>query len=111
MTYSIAPFALACLLLGTGCTDAPTAPMPDDLKASAGTPIVVMTRNMYVGADVDALIAALEGQGSIDPPTALAIALQTLAITDFPTRVAAMADEIVRHRPAAVSRDPSRSQP
>jgi len=105
MTYSIAPFALACLLFGSGCTDAPTGPtvpMPDDLKAGVGTPIVVMSRNMYVGADVDALIAALEGQGSFDPGTAMAIALQTLAVTDFPTRVAAMAEEIARIRPVAV---------
>jgi hypothetical protein len=62
-----------------------------------------MTQNLYVGADVDAVLLAL---GTPDPeddfPTLLG-AIETLQRTDFPSRAAALAAEIEQARPHAVS--------
>jgi endonuclease/exonuclease/phosphatase family metal-dependent hydrolase len=98
--------ALLATLLAA-CTDTLTAPSEVGLAARpegplAG-PIVVMTRNMYVGADVDRVIAALAGVSPEDPANALAAAINELYITDLPTRVNALADEIARNRPTAVA--------
>ena len=64
--------------------------------------ITVMTRNMYVGADVDAVIAALVTPDPADDQAALVAAIGTLQETDFPARAAAMAREIERARPHVV---------
>jgi endonuclease/exonuclease/phosphatase family metal-dependent hydrolase len=93
--------ALAAL---AACSDkSPLAPQPDISFNSAGhgeRSVSVMTRNMYIGADVDAVMLALAGGG--DPAAALMDALQTLQHTDFATRVEAIADEIARNRPDVV---------
>lgn len=61
--------------------------------------VSVMTRNLYIGADVDAVMAVLgtEAQGP-----ALAAALLTLQHTDFATRIRAIAREIAKNRPDVV---------
>ena len=61
-----------------------------------------MTRNLYVGADVDAVIAALASPDPADDIPALLAAVATLRETDFPARASAVADEIARFRPHAV---------
>jgi endonuclease/exonuclease/phosphatase family metal-dependent hydrolase len=61
-----------------------------------------MSRNMYVGADVDAVIAALATPDENDDILALVDAIQTFVMTDFPTRAAAMAREIARSGAQAV---------
>jgi endonuclease/exonuclease/phosphatase family metal-dependent hydrolase len=96
--------------LAAACSDEPGAgnpfgpgsePMPEALHG--GLPdLTVMTRNMYVGADVDAVIAALVSSDPADDQVALAEAIATLRETDFPARAAAMADEIARTRPHVV---------
>jgi endonuclease/exonuclease/phosphatase family metal-dependent hydrolase len=96
--------ALAGLALAVACTD--QAPLPTDPSVAAGagpaaTPVTVMTQNMYVGTDVDAVIRALLGGG--DPTLALLQAVNTLLANDLDTRLAAMADNIARHRPQVVA--------
>ncbi len=98
---------LSALLVA--CTpDSPTEPvinLDDPLAESHGWDhrgIGVMTQNIYVGADVDAVLAAL-GTGDINLiQQVLAAQMQVLAETDFPTRAAAIADEIARRRPHVV---------
>jgi hypothetical protein len=90
------------LMIGLGivaCTDDPNGiheNTEDTLTVS------VMTRNAYVGADVDAVIAAL---GTADPNDDLAVlteAIATLGATDFPARAQAFADEIATAAPHVV---------
>jgi len=92
---------LILLLAGTGfaagCGDSAG---PDDQGDAAA--LVVMTRNLYVGTDVDAVILALRTEDPADDFPALIEAIETLQRTDFPARAAAIADEIARVRPHAV---------
>lgn len=63
-----------------------------------GGVVSIMTRNMYVGTDVDAIMAA-EPQ---DVPAAVAQAWALLQQTDFAGRMKALAREISRARPHLV---------
>ena len=65
--------------------------------------ITVMTRNMYIGADVDAAMAALATPDPSDDLPAMITAIETLQRTDFAARVQAMAGEIARNRPQVVA--------
>jgi endonuclease/exonuclease/phosphatase family metal-dependent hydrolase len=58
--------------------------------------ITVMTRNIYVGTDVDVVLAA---QSPEQVPVLVAQAFQTLLATNFHERAEALADEIKRNRP------------
>lgn len=95
------PFALAC-------SDTPvTAPEGGSaavggIRGAGADRLVLMTQNMYVGTDVDALIVALATPETEDDLPALLTALDILARTDFPSRSAAIVDAIARHRPHAV---------
>lgn len=64
--------------------------------------IKVMTRNVYVGADVDSVILALASEDPTDDLPALPYAIGMLQQTDFPARAAAIANEIAKTRPHAV---------
>jgi Endonuclease/Exonuclease/phosphatase family len=64
--------------------------------------LVVMSQNMYVGADVDAVIGALASPDPNDDLPTLITQIGILQETDFPTRAAAFADAIARHRPHVV---------
>jgi hypothetical protein len=64
--------------------------------------LAVMTRNMYLGADVDAVISALASPDPGDDQAALVAAIATLQQTDFPARAAAIASEIARTRPHVI---------
>jgi len=66
----------------------------------AVTRITVMTRNLYIGADVDQVITALVSGG--DVLAALEGAVETVLATSYPARAEAMADEIARTRPQFV---------
>lgn len=59
----------------------------------------VMTRNVYVGADVDAVLAA---QDPTQIPVLVAQAFQQLLSTNFPERARALAREIQRAKPHLV---------
>ena len=106
----------SCILLFAGvaacaaaCTNDPTGVAPRgralarelDPAGSAAT-VGVMTQNMYVGADLDVVIAALASPDPNDDVPALLGAIQTLGRTDFPARANAIADNIARSRPHVV---------
>jgi endonuclease/exonuclease/phosphatase family metal-dependent hydrolase len=100
MTRSVSPF-LALGVLLAACSDATSPPAfnsttPDPLAVS------VMARNAYVGADLDAVIAALGTPDDTDDFPALLDAIETLGLTDFPARARALAAEIARTRPHVV---------
>jgi len=96
---------LAALVLIHACSEGSpglTGSAQPSFAASsrAARSITVMSRNMYIGADVDPVLQALVGGG--DVLGALQGALGQLARTDFASRVGALADEIARARPHAV---------
>jgi endonuclease/exonuclease/phosphatase family metal-dependent hydrolase len=109
----IRPILMAVALsLAAACSDespdgiaSPLAPETEPASdALHGPPpdITVMSRNMYVGADVDAVIGALVTPDPADDQAALLAAISTLQETDFPARAAAIAGEIDRARPHVV---------
>ncbi|UCD24687.1 MAG: endonuclease/exonuclease/phosphatase family protein [Gemmatimonadota bacterium] len=68
-----------------------------------GRPIKVMTRNLYVGADVDPIVEAAAMGASLEEIAGLVdVAFQTLMITNYPERAGAFADEIKSSRPHLV---------
>lgn len=98
---------LPVVAMALACSDsAPTG--PDAARgALVGTSrgadrVTVMTQNMYVGTDADALIVALASPSPDDDLPALFTALAILEQTDFASRAAALADVIERERPHAV---------
>lgn len=64
--------------------------------------ISVMTRNVYIGFNADAAVAALATRDPAVFLPALQQAIATLGRTDFSVRAALIADEIARTRPHAV---------
>lgn len=100
MKGTVIPTLLAGILLAA-CSDSTS---PPEFKATSPDPLAVsvMTRNAYVGADVDAVIAALGTEDQDDDFAALMLAIGTLGATDFPTRAQAFADEIAEARPHVV---------
>ena len=96
---------LALLTLALACADQNPLDLPAEPADAAGAGaqrVAVLTRNLYVGADVDAVIAALASPSPDDDIAALTTAIGTLQRTDFPTRARAIAGEIARARPHAV---------
>jgi hypothetical protein len=95
------PFALLAAVLLAACSEPASAP---DLRADNGvaTAFSVMTRNTYIGADADAVIAALADADPGNDAEALGAAIGTLMATDYETRMSAFADEIAKARPHVV---------
>src|SRR5687768_11191485 len=94
------------LLLATACSDTtappPSTPAKGAVAGQGAARVVLMPQNLFVGAAVDAVLLAL---GTSDPEAdlpALLTAIQQLARTHFPTRAAALAEQIGRYRPHAV---------
>ena len=103
--------AVLAVLLGQACADgSPTGPALSDGagfdlragQADGATGLTVMTQNLYVGADVDAVITALATPDPNDDIPALLDAVATIERTDFPARADAIADEIGRTHPVVV---------
>lgn len=98
----------AMAILAMACSDETSDPEgvlgPGGVGTEAHAPsgVVVLTRNLYVGTDVDAVIGALQTPDPADDIPTLVAAIQTLGRTDFPSRAAAMAGEIARARPHVV---------
>jgi endonuclease/exonuclease/phosphatase family metal-dependent hydrolase len=61
--------------------------------------ITVVSRNVYIGADVDAVIRALFSEDPGDDLPALFTAIETLEKTSFGVRARALAAELARTRP------------
>ena len=97
---------LACLaVLIAACEDQalPTDPLqPGFNPGASAAAFSVMSRNIYVGADLDAVIAALLSPDPTDDGPALAATIATLQATDFGARAVALAREVAQHRPMAI---------
>src|SRR4051812_20799034 len=100
---------LVLLLSGValGCSDSALQPSESETNLSSdgrasNRELRVLTRNLYVGTDVDAVIAALRSDDPGDDFAALMASIETLRRTDFPARAAAIADEIAKAKPHAV---------
>ena len=107
MHARLSPLAVASLVAIAACADLPSAPGAPAAQAHArgangARRIGVMTRNLYVGADVDAVIGALVSSDPSDDLPALQAAIGTLQRTDFPARAAAIANEFATQRPAVI---------
>jgi hypothetical protein len=90
----------ACVALAAACADGPANPPMNDARVFGhGSGITVMTRNVYVGADVDIVIGAEDPN---DIPVLVAQAYQELWATNFPLRAELLADEIASTRPHVV---------
>ncbi|UCD25304.1 MAG: endonuclease/exonuclease/phosphatase family protein [Gemmatimonadota bacterium] len=96
---------LASALTFASCDSDSTTGLEDSLLAKrAGPPgnshyITVMTRNLYIGADVDPIIAAAAmGQTHLIPGL-VDEAFQTMLFTNYPERSGAIADEILAADP------------
>ena len=62
----------------------------------SGQQLTVMTRNIYVGADVDVILGA---ENPEDIPLLVTQAFQTMMATNFPERAVALAGEVFESRP------------
>lgn len=96
--------ALAMLACGTGGALVPVTPAgpPEvslDKKADTDRDLVVYSQNVYVGTDVDAVLASPSDQLQ----TRLFTALGTFLATDWPERAKAMAAEIRRTSPDVIA--------
>lgn len=98
----------ATAILALACSDQSSdlegvlGPGTEGGEAHAPSGVTVMSRNLYVGTDVDAVIGSLQTPDPADDLPTLIAAIQTLGRTDFPSRAAAIADEIARARPHVV---------
>lgn len=64
--------------------------------------IKVMTRNLYLGADIFSVVAAGQNPDPLAVPVAVAEVFQTVQQTNFPERAQAIADEVQRYRPHVI---------
>jgi endonuclease/exonuclease/phosphatase family metal-dependent hydrolase len=92
---------LGCMTDSTGLDEA-LEPAPGIQLGSERSSLTVMTRNLYIGANVDAVIAALASSDPSDDFPALRAAIAVIGETDFPSRAKALADEIARARPHVI---------
>ncbi|HEV8357636.1 MAG TPA: endonuclease/exonuclease/phosphatase family protein [Gemmatimonadales bacterium] len=91
--------ALAC----SGAeTLAPSDPAVSSRSANGARSITVMSRNIYIGANVDAVILALISPDPNDDLPALLGNIAVLQQTAYPVRAQALAAEIERARPHIV---------
>jgi hypothetical protein len=103
MTSRFVSIGAALLLLGCAADEAnapTTAGSSSNAKGDEAERLVVMAQNFYVGADVDAILAALLGGG--DLAAVLTEQVQVLQNTDFHRRAGALADILTKDRPHAV---------
>src|SRR5205809_5060407 len=104
MPFRIRYSLLPVLAIAIACTkDTPLAPMPSASLTDAGAgSITAMTRNLYIGADVHAVIHAPLAPEPSDDFNALLQAITVVGQTACPLRAEALADEIARSRPQVV---------
>jgi endonuclease/exonuclease/phosphatase family metal-dependent hydrolase len=95
--------SLTAVVLAAACSDNPTGPsdltMIDQTADLSAMSLTVMTRNMYVGTDVDRVV---EVQDPSQIPFVVGDLWQLLLSNDYSARAAAMAKEIAASRPHVV---------
>lgn len=98
--------ALTLITAACDATDYSDIGTPDDgggmVRGNGAGQASFISRNLYVGTDVDAVIRALASSDPTDDLPALMAALNEAAATDWPARARAIAAEIERERPHAV---------
>jgi len=99
--------SIGAALLVLGCAadeaNAPTTALsPSNARGGGADRLVVMTQNFYVGANVDAILAALATGDQQLVLTVLLQQVQVLKQTDVATRAGALADAIAKTRPHVV---------
>ena len=93
--------------LTTACApDELSAPPAANIGATADAASIArlgfMSRNLYIGTDLDIVVQALASPSTTDNLPALLDAIGDLQATAWPVRVNAIADEIARERPHVV---------
>ena len=81
---------------------APKAPPGAAHSADPSRTVTVMTRNLYLGASLDGIIDALTAGNPAQVVAAATATWRTVQASDPAERMAAVADEIVAAKPAAV---------
>ena len=97
-------------LLAACSQDTPTAPAssdatanrPEASQAGGAERVVVLNQNVYPGANVDAVIAALANNDPTDDLPALFAALEELRVNEAQARAAGIVDQIARYQPDVV---------
>ncbi|WP_197473747.1 hypothetical protein, partial [Oleiphilus sp. HI0066] len=64
--------------------------------------IKVLSRNVYLGADIFPVLAAAQDPDPLAVPLAVTEVFQTAQATNFPERAGALADEIVSRKPHVI---------
>ncbi len=105
---------VAVVLLASGAAFSQSAPAGDSNSSSVSqglcqgmprTPapdLPVMTRNLYLGADLDPVVAAARSGNPNAVVAAVSDAWTTIVRTDFPARAKALAKEIEQSHPMLV---------
>jgi hypothetical protein len=97
MAKKIWLFPVLLVFLCTGWQVGAQTELPEKMSAAGfGDYVSVMTRNIYIGADVDIVLAA---QDVSEVPILAAEAFAQMQSTFFPERAEALADEIAETRP------------
>lgn len=99
----LASIGVALLLMGCAAEEAnapPAAHAQSNASGNAADRLVVMTQNMYIGADIDAVLAAILSGG--DVAAVLTEQVQVFQNTEFARRAEALADVLQKKRPHAV---------
>lgn len=98
---------LLVTVASVACADrSPLEPLPDAAalhRGGAAHAVSVFNQNLYIGADVDAVITALASPDPTDDLPALVTAINQLVATDFPSRAGKLADAIARERPEVLA--------
>jgi endonuclease/exonuclease/phosphatase family metal-dependent hydrolase len=95
---------LACAALAASCADSPTAieslrPEAAVVSSPRSVPITVMSRNLYLGAELSPLFTLAD---PMQLPFVVATLWGDVLANDFPTRATAMAGEIVAQEPQLI---------
>jgi len=96
------PMMVAAVLLLGACHDEGLSSPTLGVNGAAQGHLKVLSWNVYVGTDVDAVIEALADGFQPEDMLVLQAQIQTLVMTDFPSRAGAMVDEIAARRPHVV---------
>lgn len=91
---------LAAVLAAAAFVDSAMGEKPHDDRADKR--VTIMTRNLYLGADLTPAIAAILSGDPNNVPPAVSEVWANVVATDFPTRAKALADEIGDTRPDLV---------
>jgi endonuclease/exonuclease/phosphatase family metal-dependent hydrolase len=106
---TLSTLATGAVLLAACAQESPTGPRfrPEKSRVEASqtggaSRVVVLNQNVYPGANVDAVIAALANSDPADDLPALFVALEELRVNDAGARAGGIVDQIARFRPDVV---------